>query len=359
MALNLKIPKIFLEKTPWDGWSGEQNPIWLCTSLILQRNCAKYKFPSKSSEIELKTISNLLYSLLEKAPGLEIPFYLPCSELSHTDKEFLFEHFLCTERVQDTGIGQGFLIDQSGNFLALLNFTSHLQMHLLVSSPDIEKSWAKLSQIENFLNTTLEFAFSSKFGYLTPDLTQCGTALSVDVYLHLPALIHTKQLSTVLSKYKDDSILITGLEGSLEDLVGDIVILSHRYSLGLPEEAILHDLQTAALKLLNAEKNARAQIKEKETLEIKDLISRSYGTLIHSYQIQTKEALNSLSLLKLGLDLEWITGASFKTIHNAFFRCQRGHLGRLIGQEEISSQEMLSKRAEFIHQSLEGIALKN
>lgn len=343
-----------IENTPWQE---DKNPIWLASSLISIRNFNKYKFPSKLSETEAKTLLGIVQNAIGKSSELKNPAFLPAEEISALDKELLFEHFLCMESFQNATAGQGFIVDDSYRLLALLNWKNHLQLYYLDNNPDIEGSWARLSKLEMDVGKALDYAYSPKFGYLTADPTQCGTALLAQQYLHLPALIHTEQLKDILTKQLDEDIEAMGLEGPLDEPIGDIVILRNRYTLGLGEETILHELQATAMKLMASEKTLRDHLKSENNAEIKDLISRAYGLLIHSYQLQTKEALSALSLIKLGIDLGWISGISDTKINQIFFQCRHAHLAHFFDQKTTDPQEMARWRAEFIHKELQGLKL--
>lgn len=334
-------------------WEEDKNPIWLGSSLLLQRNFARYKFPPKLSESEMTHVSALLSEALQK--NVKGTTYFPADKLSPLDKEFIFEHFLCLESFQNADKGQGFLINAL--FLAQLNLKNHLQLQLIDTSPDLLTAWSQLVKLEAEIGKTLDYAFSPKFGYLTSDPTLCGTALQAFLFLHIPALHHTGQIHEVLGKQTEDDIMTMGLEGALDDLVGDFLILKNRYTLGVTEESLLHALQNTAMKLSSAEKALRTHLKESGNSAMKDLVSRAYGLLVHSYQLQTKEALNGLSLIKLGLDLGWISGITSQALNTLFFKCRHAHLAHLLNEKTLDSQDIPHKRAEFIHKALQGISL--
>lgn len=355
MTLKPDLPHTLLQHTPWEG---DKNPIWMANSLILLRNLSKSKFPPKMNEKEGLQVLASLQQTLNKISELKNPTFLAAETTSALDREFLFEHFLCFESFQNTVKGQGLVVDESGQFLALLNLKNHLQLQIMESNIDLEGSWTRLSKIESEIGKTLDFAFSPKFGYLTSDPTQCGTALVAISYLHLPALIHTEQLHDTLSKQKDENLTAMGLEGSLDELVGDIVAFKNHYTLGLSEENIIHSLQATTLKLMAAEKAIRAHLKSENNAVMKDQVSRAYGLLSHSYQLQTKEALNALSLVKLGIDLGWVTGGNLSKLNDIFFKCRRAHLAFIFNEKNIDAQDIVRKRAEFIHQQLEEMQLK-
>jgi protein arginine kinase len=350
-----ELPSFLLEHNPWQA---DKNPIWFASSLILLRNLARYKFPAKLSEAQAKSVLTLLEPIFQTSPLLKTPTFLIAEELPPLDKEFLFEHYLCKESFQNTAPGQGFVVDASGEFFASFNLHNHLQLQLIQTSSNIEEGWARLSKIEHEIAQKAEFAFSPKFGYLTSDPTQCGTALLATFYLHLPALNHMQELHATLDKQKDEDLIATSLEGSIDDMVGDILVLQNHYTLGLSEENILRSLQNATFKLMAAEKSLRTRLQKESHAALKDQIGRSFGLLTTAYQLQAKEAFNSLSLLKLGVDLGWVINISAEKINTLLFQCRRGHLAHLLKERVADPQELARKRAEFIHTQLQGMQLK-
>ena len=355
MTEKIKLPQSLLEHTPWEK---ESNPIWLATSFLLHRNLSKFNFPPKMDDRQLdQTFSTLKASLL-KSSVLEGPILLKAEEVNALDKEYLFEHFLCMEGFQNTLKGQGFVVDNTGFFFAKLNIQDHLQIQLVDSMGSWEKVWNKLSEIETAIASSVEFSFSPKFGYLTSDPTLCGTGLSVQAFLHLPALIHMNQLQETLTKQKEEEITVTGMGGNLDELIGDLVVLSNHYTLGINEESILHSIHAMSMKLMAVEKTLRTHLQTESNAEMKDQVSRSFGLLLHSYQLQTKEALDALSLMKLGLHLDWIGGISDAKLNTLFFQCRRAHLLQLFNEPQMSdSQEIAHKRAEFLHKNMQGTVL--
>jgi protein arginine kinase len=356
MTEKTKLPKFLLENTPWEK---EGNPIWLATSFLLHRNLAKFNFPPKMDERQSQQTLFSLKDQLFKSSLLENLFFLKAEEVSALDKEYLFEHFLCMEGFQNTLCGQGFIFDGTGSFLAELNIQNHLQMQLIDTVGSWEKMWNKLNEIETAISTAIEFSFSPKFGYLTSDPFLCGTGLSVQAFLHLPALIHTKQLQETLTKQKEEGITATGMGGNLEELTGDIVVISNTYTLGTNEETILHSIHLMVMKLMALEKTLRSHLQNENNAEIKDQVSRSFGLLLHSYQLQTKEALSALSLMKLGLYLDWIEGITDPKLNTLFFQCRRAHLLHALNEQQMGDpQEISRKRAEFLHKNMQGVVLK-
>lgn len=340
-----------------NAWIGNDNSIWLGSLLTLTRNVQRFNFPGKLSSDKRKQIISLLSKDLLGSSHLVKPSLIKAEEIQAIEKEYLMEHFMIPQSLTQAQSGEGFIIDETGKFLATLNIRDHLVLCEVDVSEKLEESWQRLINLESEHTKNVSFAFSNRFGYLTSDPMQCGTAFVVYVYLHLPALIYTGQLEETIRKYKEDGIEHAGLQGSPGEIIGDIVVFHNGYTLGVTEENIISSLRTLVTKLVIAEKSARAKLKKEENALIKDKISRAYAILLHSYQIGAVEALSAVSLIKLGLDLGWVSNATQSDVNNLLFSTRRSHLLCHFGGE-IAPEELLHKRAEYIHSILKGITLQ-
>ena len=213
----------------------------------------------------------------------------------------------------------------------MINIDDHLQMRVIDCQGNWENAWNTLNQLETSIGSTVEFAYLPRFGYLTADPRLCGTGLIIQAFLHLPAIIHTAELPETLQKQKEEGITALGMGGSPSELFGDLLVIYNSYTLGMSEDNILHDIHSTAMKLTALEKTLRTHLKNDNNLDMKDQISRAYGLILHSYQLQTKEALSALSLIKLGIDLDWIGGITDREINTLFFQCRRAHLSEILG----------------------------
>lgn len=342
-----------LENIPWKS---ESNPIWPVTAFILRRNLAKFHFPAKLNPASRPQVLESLKAALLTLPEMAGGYFLKKEELTPLDKELLLEHFLLTGPFLDSSNGSLILVDPSTSLLSIINGEDHLGICYLDFKGALENSLTYLSKMENSLASHIDFAFSSKFGYLTSDPAKAGIALSIYAFLHLPALIQTEQLTDLWTKQNDESLLFTAISGHPEELIGDMVVIQNNYTLGVSEESVLRSIKTMASKLMAAEKSIRSHLQKEGTAKIKDKISKAYGLLIHSYELEAKEALNLLSLMKLGLDLGWISAIGKEKLDQLFFRCRRGHLSHFF-PDSGDLKQTAHKRAEFLHSELQGIQL--
>jgi len=200
------------------------------------------------------------------------------------------------------------------------------------------------------------YCSSQRFGFLTSDFSKCGTALTVASYLQLPALIHTEKIDEILETDSDESILVTGIQGNPTEVIGDILVIQNNYTLGISEENIFSSVRAFSLRLATQEKALRASFLKVPNPDMMDKVSRAYAVLRHSYNIEAVEALNAISLIKLGVEMGWIEGVNIEALNRLFFTCRRAHLLYQFNAK-ISQEEISHKRAEYIHKSLGNMKL--
>lgn len=345
-------PPLFVEDLA--PWNDNPHSIWLASTLQLYRNVDKFHFPAKLPLEKRKQLVSFLSKEVSKLKHFNQPTLLKSEECSPIDKEFLVEHCMTNESFTQAAQGEAFFFDKQGECLISFNVEDHLHFHIMDTKGELEKSFNKLSLIETELGKTVFYAFSSKFGFLTSNPTLCGTGLLATLFLQLSGLIHSGKLGETLESLKDDAVEVQGLLGGGKEWVGDLARVSNQYSLGVNEESVLSSLRNFSNRLIAEETSARARLKDSS--EMKDKVARAFGLLIHSYQIETVEALNEIALLKFGLEMGWIQGTDMNALNRLFFTCRRGHLLRHLGGK-ISIEEVSHKRAEFIHTALKNVTI--
>ncbi len=339
-------------------WLAKQNDICLASTVKVYRNISKFSFPGRLDGQKRKQVLSLLCELIGQNSELSNPECFLGENLTPVQKELLYEHFFSPDSFHQAHSGEGFVIDDFAKFLAVINIRNHLQLQMLDTNAELEKSWNKLVRIETELGKSIDFAFSKKFGFLTADFRSCGTALAVHIYLHLPALLSLEGMGSLEEKYALNGVELGTLQGSIRDtLVGGVLTIRNSHSLGVTEEGLIHSLQATATKLVMAEKSARSQLKAEGDAVLKDRISRALGLLTHSYCLETLETLDALSLLKLGLDLSWLKGLDYPLLNQLFVSNRRGHIATRLSLKDYKSDEMARARANFCTEQLKEVKL--
>ena len=170
------LPDSILHHVPW---SLEVNPIWPASAFFLHRNIAGFHFPIKLTDSTSARLLSLLEETFQKTEKGQGLLYFGANKLTPKEKAFLSEHFLSFEDWQHTDKNSAFMLDPQSRLLAVLNVHDHILLHWIDSEGQWDKAWKELSTFEEELGSHLNYAFSSRFGYLTSNPVTCGTGLSV------------------------------------------------------------------------------------------------------------------------------------------------------------------------------------
>jgi protein arginine kinase len=344
----------FLSDLPKETfWHHNDGEIELIALLTLRRNVERFLFPSKLDKEKRSQILSLLSQELLKADPSD-KLYLG-EECSPIDKEWLQEHYLLPFVLQEAYLGEGFLLDAAGKFGAFFNIGDHLQLRFLGGKAEIKEGWEILSKKDDKLQENSPFAFSPYWGFLTANPQESGTGLQVEVLLQTPALSLFREEERHLFD-SDDRIESIQLFSQGAGIERGLLLIRNRSSIGMSEDQIVLLVENFSDKVIAKEKALRQKLITEEEGPTKDRVSRAYGLLAHSYQIETLEAIEALGWLKFGLEAGWLKGVDNKKLNSLLIEVRRGHLTRRINSEA-TREELLHRRAELLHQELKGTEL--
>src|SRR5437773_9802241 len=123
--------------------------------------------------------------------------------------------------------------------------------------------------------------------------------------MHLPGLVLSEQISKIIQAVNKVGLAVRGLYGEGTEALGNLFQISNQTTLGEKEDEILMRLNRVIEQILQHEQNARISLLQKKPVLLLDNIGRAYGILKFAHGMASKEALNLLSCLKLGVDLDF------------------------------------------------------
>jgi protein arginine kinase len=122
-------------------------------------------------------------------------------------------------------------------------------------------------------------------------------------------------------------------------------------TLGEVETDIVERLNKVLQQIIEHEENARAKLLEQKPKMVYNHIGRAYGILANTHIISSKETMNLLSLMRLGVDLEMFPGADRVLIDELFVTTQPAHLQRQF-TEKLAAEERDVLRADMLRERL-------
>jgi protein arginine kinase len=226
----------------------------------------------------------------------------------------------------------------------MVNEEDHLRIQVLRAGFQLKKAWNAINDFDSALEAKLDYAFSPRWGYLTACPTNLGTGMRASAMMHLPALVISGQMEKIVRAVNQLGMVVRGLFGEGSDASGSIFQISNQTTLGEPEEEIIKRLQSVLQSIIEHELNARQKLLEADSRKLFDKIGRAYGILQHSHVLSSAEAMNLLSLLRLGIDLQVFPEVSRPVIDRLFIEAQPGHVQHAV-QHDLEAGERDGMRA--------------
>jgi protein arginine kinase len=299
----------------------------------------------------------LFYVAVDKAPVLE--------------RNFLVERHLIS-RNHAFGKGpRGAVVSHSESFTAMINEEDHLRIQVLFPGCQISRCASRINEVDDFIESKMAYAFSSRYGYLTACPTNVGTGIRVSVMLHLPALKITNQIKKFMNAARDMNLAVRGLFGEGSEAAGDFYQVSNQVTLGVSESDIVEQFEKHIIpEIVEFETEARKYLVEKNSAILDDKISRALALLKNAKLLSSQETLFLLSHLRLGLNIkkyldvstpaiDELTNSKFtqlniKTINKLFLLTLPAHLQMNYGKTlEPTRRDIL--RAEIIRSAFKPV----
>ncbi len=306
--------------------SGSKTAIVLMTRIRLARNLSGHSFPGWAKPSQREATLSACREAITATPQMKRCFNLGVGELSELERQILVERHLISRELSGSKSGAGVVISKDQTFSVMMNEEDHLRIQVLRSGFQLKKAWSAINDLDSALEDKLDYAFSPTLGYLTACPTNVGTGMRSSAMMHLPALVISNQMEKVVRAVNQLGMVVRGLFGEGSDASGSIFQISNQTTLGEAEEEIIKRLQSVLQSIVEHEMNARAKLLEADAGKLCDKIGRAYGILQNSHLLTSGEAMNLLSLIRLGIDLGAFPDANRSVIDRLLIEAQPGHL---------------------------------
>jgi protein arginine kinase len=272
--------------------------------------------------------------------------------LSPLEKQVLVERHLISREHAAKGVGSAVVMNAPQSLSVMINEEDHLRMQAIRCGLQLDNVFKMINRVDSELEDSLEFAYSAELGYLTACPSNVGTGMRASAMLHLPGLVMSDQINKIINSVNKIGLAVRGLHGEGTEAMGNLFQVSNQTTLGEAEEEIIGRLNRVIEQVIEHEQNARALLAQRKAITLHDQIGRAYGLLCHSYSISSKEALNLLSIIKLGIDLSVFPDAHRFPVDELFIETQPAHLQKGAQVVKMSSEERDALRATIIRAKL-------
>ncbi len=334
----------------WMQGNGPDCDVVISTRVRLARNLSGNLFCNLAEASELNQIATIVegvISYLNKEEGfpLQNASTIRLEDLDDLDREFLIErHLISRDLAEKNGVGRA-IVGKKEVVSIMLNEEDHIRLQVINSGLQIRQSWETINAIDDELGQELGYAYSPCWGYLTACPTNVGTGLRVSVMLHIPALAATKEGGKVLSSVSDMGYTIRGTYGEGSGAIGAFYQISNEATLGQTEEEIIDRIQSIARQIIDREREERRLLMEKNRIKVEDRVFRSYGTLMNSRSMSSREAQTLLSWVSLGINIGILSEASRSDIAQLLVLTRPAHLQEYEGKRLDAAARDISRAA--------------
>ena len=305
----MKIGAIFAHPSDWLRGDGPHHQIVISSRVRFARNLRNRAFPGWAKKAERTQILEEIKPRVDELTDMQDAFSEYMQELSALDKQVLVERHLISREQAAKNAGSAVVINRKQTLSIMINEEDHLRMQALKSGLQLKNVFKLLDKVDSALEQKLDFAFHSRLGYLTACPTNVGTGMRASAMVHLPALVLSEQINQIIQAVNKIGLAVRGLYGEGTEAMGNLFQVSNQTTLGEREDEIITRLNQVIEKIIEHEQNARQLLLQKKLGTLLDQIGRAYGVLTHAYAMTSKEALNLLSFMKLGIDLGILPGS--------------------------------------------------
>ncbi len=347
----MKFSNVMSTAGEWLRGEGPHHQIVISSRVRLARNLRNRAFPGWAKKAERSSILDLIRPRVEELPEMQDSFAEGLQDLSALEKQVLVERHLISREHAAKGVGSAVVMNRRQTLSIMINEEDHLRMQSIRSGLQLKQAFKLVDKIDSALENKLEFAYDQRLGYLTACPTNVGTGMRASAMLHLPGLVLSELINQVIQAVSKIGLAVRGLYGEGTEAMGNLFQISNQTTLGEKEDEIINRLSKVIETIIEKEHDARQVLLQKKSNTLSDQIGRAYGVLTYAHAMASKEALNLLSIIKLGVDLGTFPENRRLPIDELFIDTQPAHLQKS-SQQKLNAEERDHLRAQIIRERL-------
>ncbi|ANY70701.1 protein arginine kinase [Paenibacillus sp. BIHB 4019] len=332
---------------------GPESDIVISSRIRIARNLNHHPFPLLATKEQSLEVMEQLAAIGASGKLEPIGHFdtIVLSDLTELEKRVLVEKHLISPNLANESRGGAFILSDNESVSIMINEEDHLRIQCLYPGFQIQEAWTLANRIDDIFEAETEYAFDEKRGYLTTCPTNVGTGIRVSIMVHLPALVLSSQINRILQAVTQVGLAVRGLYGEGSEALGNVFQISNQITLGQSESEIIDNLYSVARQIIEHEKAARIRLLAESKLRIEDRVKRSYGILSYAAIMDTKEAAQRLSDVRLGVDLGLLDNITPQVMNELMIMTQPGFLQQVF-KETMNAEQRDYRRAELIRKQL-------
>ena len=338
------------------GWYIEKGPesdVVMSSRVRLARNFKDYPFPFRMDRTQgANVLARAKDAILSSNSAIAKDFlFVDIKNLNSIDRQAMVERHLISPDLAESQGESGALVSKDEKISIMINEEDHLRMQCMFPGMQLESAWELCNRIDTLMEERVDFAFDSKYGYLTCCPTNVGTGIRASTMLHLPALIMTGYIKNILEACGKLGIAIRGIYGENSDASGNLFQISNQVTLGLSEEEVITNITNIVFQIIEQERTLRRELHKQNPFRFEDKVYRSLGIFASARIMSSEESFKLLSDVRLGVDMGIIKDVKIEALNEIMLLIQPASLQKVAGKP-LSIAERDIKRADLIRQKL-------
>ncbi len=331
---------------------GPELDIAVSSRVRLARNFADIPFSARMTPKHQTTLMKRMQGIISDYTNHGKLMFADMSSMHPVDRVSLMErHLISPDLAESTG-NSGAFINENENVSIMVNEEDHIRIQAIFSGIMLEKAYKVCDEIDSIIADKADYAFDDKYGYLTSCPTNIGSGMRASVMLHLPALVMTGYLKSILESCTKLGVAVRGIYGENSDAVGDMFQVSNQITLGRKDDETIAAIDAICKQIIDREKALRFQLYKQNLNKFEDRIFRSYGLLENARVLSSQECFKLLSDVRLGVSMGIIKDIGILTLNEILTLSQPATLQKIAGKQ-LSQEERDVKRAELIRMKLQ------
>ncbi|MCC7228902.1 MAG: hypothetical protein IT203_00805 [Fimbriimonadaceae bacterium] len=244
--------RLVLRSMPTPAWLDRDAPhadVVLSTRSRYLRNLQGHRFPQTANQEELQQV---LKEVIHATRNSRFEFSIH-RHITSAEREYLIGCRLASPDFEWSKPGRALMLNEERSLSVMVNEEDHLRIQAVTAGWSAQTAQLLSTSCLQEMGRSLEFAYSSSYGFLAASPYNTGKGQRLSAMFHLIGLAQSKRLPSVLKALAAQGIVARGLFGESSRAVGAFVQVSI-------VSGILVEFIGATEYLLKEEREARSSI---------------------------------------------------------------------------------------------------
>ena len=320
---------------PWFTYSGKDRDVVISSRVRLARNLANFPFPLRFQRDDRERVQAIIFDAFSKINDSKDNgnFYaIDSKSLAPLSAQILEERgakkSLAEKRAMHLLAESGIVMSADGKICCTVNATDHLHIAHFSSGLNFRESYKECSRIDNALQKHLQIAANYDFGYLCATMRNTGSGMKLSARIHTPAIIHSGRFQAIIDYLKSNGVSLMPAfpEVSPQNAAGGFFQIANTSALNGSEIDQIATMESICKYIAESERKILKNFADNKPTVIRNSILRAYSISKFSMLISLREAIDIISDIKFGVQLNLVKGIDIDELCSLLYRVQNGQL---------------------------------